>query len=68
MQFPLPQNFYDNYENREAAKVQDMTIAETMILGYDLKMLPHNTTQESIKRMNPAQQAVFNVYYDAIRE
>ncbi|MEZ5029468.1 MAG: hypothetical protein R2765_11875 [Ferruginibacter sp.] len=36
--FPLPANFYDNYNNRKAAAVQDMTIAKTMILDYDLKM------------------------------
>src|SRR3546814_8411634 len=26
--FPLPPNFYDDYQHREAARVQDMTIAQ----------------------------------------
>src|SRR5690554_4165352 len=37
-EFPLPNTFYDEYKNREAAKVQDMSISETMQMAYDLKM------------------------------
>jgi len=37
--FPLPHDFYDDYAGRDAAKVQDMTIAKTMQMGYDLKCL-----------------------------
>ncbi len=64
--FPLPENFYDDYDNRAAAKVQDMTIAKTMILGYDLKMLPADNKEPAITRMNAAQRARFNAYYQPI--
>ncbi|TKK65981.1 sulfatase [Ilyomonas limi] len=67
--FPLPGNFYDNYAGREAAKVQDMTIANTMIMGYDLKMFSTEKEENgdgNIKRMNPAQRAKFDAYYQPI--
>jgi arylsulfatase A-like enzyme len=64
--FPLPENFYDDYDNRAAAKVQDMTIAKTMILGYDLKMLPTNNKEPAVTRMNAAQRAKFDTYYQPI--
>ncbi len=66
--FPLPHNFYDNYEGREAAKVQDMTISKTMVMGYDLKMLDDQTKEGSVVRMNPAQRAKFDAYYKPIQE
>jgi arylsulfatase A-like enzyme len=67
--FPLPHNFYDNYAGRQAAAVQDMTIAKTMILGYDLKMFDSEADenkQGSISRMNTAQRAKFDAYYKPI--
>ncbi|MEJ7736867.1 MAG: sulfatase [Chitinophagaceae bacterium] len=67
--FPLPHNFYDNYAGREAAKVQDMTIAKTMVMGYDLKMFesPEAENKEgTIKRMNASQRAKFDAYYKPI--
>jgi arylsulfatase A-like enzyme len=69
VKFPLPENFYDSYSGREAARVQDMTIDKTMRLGYDLKMLSFSKTKEAaIERMNPAQRARFNAYYKPIEE
>ena len=67
--FPLPANFYDSYSEREAAKAQDMTIAKTMIMGYDLKVFESEDAankEGSIKRMNAAQRAKFDAYYHAI--
>lgn len=67
--FPLPTNFYDNYKNREAAKVQDMSIAKTMVMGYDLKVFESKTQEDresTIARMNPKQRATFDAYYDPI--
>ncbi len=64
--FPLPHNFYDDYKGREAAKVQDMTIEKTMIMGYDLKMFPDEIKDNNITRMNPAQRAKFDAYYNPI--
>lgn len=65
--FPMPKNFYDNYTNREAARVQDMTIDKTMMMGYDLKMLSYSKNGEgTVNRMNPAQRAKFDAYYNPI--
>ncbi|MBX2921462.1 MAG: sulfatase [Chitinophagaceae bacterium] len=36
--FPLPDDFFDNYDTRLAAKDQDMTIDKTMRLREDLKV------------------------------
>jgi arylsulfatase A-like enzyme len=69
IRFPLPQNFYDDYSGRKAAAVQDMTIAKTMILGYDLKMFDNEeeeNRQGSISRMNREQRSRFDSYYRPI--
>ncbi|MGV3585594.1 MAG: sulfatase [Adhaeribacter sp.] len=67
--FPVPSNFYDTYENREAARVQDMSVAKTMQMGYDLKMFPADKEIKdgNITRMNAAQRAKFNAYYQPIQ-
>lgn len=36
--YPLPDNFYDNYEGRLAAQKQEMSIIKDMDVVYDLKM------------------------------
>jgi arylsulfatase A-like enzyme len=67
--FPLPHDFYDTYDGRKAAKVQDMTISKTMIMGYDLKMFENELAENkeaTIKRMNRAQRAAFDAYYKPI--
>ncbi|WP_413999050.1 sulfatase [Flavobacterium sp. W1B] len=64
--FPLPHNFYDDYKNREAAKVQDMSIAKTMVMGYDLKVFKDETDtnkEGTISRMNAEQRKKFDDYY-----
>lgn len=69
VKFPLPHNFYDDYKTREAAKIQDMSIAKTMVMGYDLKMFGSEAQADregSVNRMNPAQRAKFNAYYEPI--
>lgn len=67
VQFPLPHNFYDNYANRKAAAMQDMTISKTMQLPYDLKMPENGVAPKSrTPRMNDAEKAKFNAYYDRI--
>lgn len=67
--FPLPATFYDDYSGRKAASVQDMTIANTLIMGYDLKMFgseEEENKEGSIRRMNPAQKAKFDAYYHPV--
>ena len=38
VEYPLPETFYDDYEGREAAGKQEMSIIKDMNLIYDLKM------------------------------
>ena len=64
--FPLPHNFYDDYKNREAARVQDMSIEKTMRMDYDLKMFDSTIGEYSILRMNSAQRARSDAYYAGI--
>jgi len=66
--FPLPANFYDSYETRAAAAVQDMTINKTMQLGYDLKMFDSKEEDKefSIKRMTSAQRQAYMAFYEEI--
>lgn len=69
--FPLPANFYDGYQGRNAAAVQDMTIDKTMLMGYDLKMFSSKEEadkQGSISRMTPTQRAAFDAYYGPIKQ
>lgn len=69
--FKLPPTFYDNYDTRKAAKVQDMTIDKTMRIDYDLKMFDNPKDiekQGTLKRLDSMQRAVFFGYYDHIRD
>ncbi|WP_290797954.1 sulfatase family protein [Flavihumibacter sp. UBA7668] len=69
--FPLPANFYDEYQGRRAAAVQDMTVDKTMIMGYDLKMFPSKEAADkdgNIRRMTPDQRAAFDAYYGPIKQ
>lgn len=64
--FLLPDNFYDTYEGRLAAKDQDMTVAKTMVNSFDLKVDVNYNEPGMYGRMTPAQKAVFKAYYDKI--
>lgn len=68
--YPLPENFYDDYEGREAAKTQEMSIDKDMDLIYDLKMdAPDKDSRlkalyhHYIDRMDSAQRARFDGFY-----
>ena len=68
--FSLPANFYDDYKGREAAQQQDMSISKTMLMGYDLKMFENEEAENkdgNRRRMNEAQRAKFDQYYQAIK-
>ena len=71
--FPLPDNFYDNYEGRLAAAVQEMSIDKDMDLIYDLKMLKEGKDsrlkalyESFVGRMNPAQRKAWDDFYNPI--
>lgn len=73
--YPLPPNFYDNYEGRTAAGLQEMTIANHMHLASDLKVdtssdpnraRPWQEKVSGTERMNAAQKAAWDREYDPI--
>ncbi len=76
--FPLPENFYDDYEGRQAAAEQEMSIIHDMDLVYDLKMADkeneiHTASpglekagRSMYNRLNPEQKARWDAYYDPI--
>ncbi len=64
--FPMPQNFYDDYKGRIAAMHQDMTISKTMLLGEDLKVHVDYEKNGFYKRLNENQLVVFKSYYDKL--
>ena len=73
--YPMPENFYDNYENREAAKTAEMRIADHMDLIYDLKMNRDDkdsylkpTYESFYNRMDSAQKAKWDAFYNPIIE
>lgn len=76
--YPLPENFYDKYEGRVAASLQEMSIIKDMDLVYDLKLADkeneiHTQTpwlEKSGRRlynqMTPEQKAAWDKHYDPI--
>lgn len=73
--FPLPENFFDDYEGREAAKTAEMRIYDHMDPIYDLKMNREdkNSNLKSLyekyyNRMDPEQKAAWDAFYDPIIE
>lgn len=75
--FPLPANFFDDYEGRIAAQQQEMSIFKDMDLVYDLKMADkeeeiHTPTglesygRSMYRRLNPDQKRAWDAYYDPI--
>ncbi|MCH5241369.1 MAG: sulfatase [Muribaculaceae bacterium] len=73
--YPMPENFYDNYEGREAAKTAEMRIADHMDVLYDLKMnRPDKYSdlkaryESYYNRMDSAQKAKWDAFYNPIIE
>ncbi|MDO5571793.1 MAG: sulfatase [Bacteroidales bacterium] len=75
--YPLPDNFYDNYQGRQAAAEQKMSIREDdMNLVYDLKMNDEdihtsnpgldNAGRHQYDKMNEAQRKAWDDYYNPI--
>ena len=76
--FPLPENFYDNYEGRLAAQKQEMSIDKDMDIVYDLKMADKEKEIAGGRyaqwgrgmydgsRMTPEQKAAWDAHYDPI--
>ncbi|HZG26190.1 MAG TPA: sulfatase/phosphatase domain-containing protein, partial [Chitinophagaceae bacterium] len=64
--FPLPPNFYDTYEGRDAAAHQDMTIDKTMILSSDLKVHLDYSRTPGYRRFSADQKKTFSDYYEKV--
>ena len=75
--FPIPENFYDAYEGREAAAKQHMSIIKDMDIVYDLKMADKGNTihtntgleaagRAMYSRLNPEQKAAWDKHYEPI--
>ena len=68
-EMPLPETFFDNYDSREAASLQEMSIAKDLQMGYDLKMFetPEDMRKDgNFKRMTDAQFQAYVDYYQPI--
>ena len=73
--YPMPDNFYDTYEGREAASKQEMSIVKDMDLVYDLKMADkENEIRSRLEKggramynaLSPEQKAAWDKHYDPI--
>ena len=71
--FPLPDNFWDDYEGREAAGSQEMSIVKDMDLIYDLKMLAEGKDSRLkgaydgiLRCMDEEQRAAWDKFYGPI--
>lgn len=67
--FPVPETFHDQYDGRQAAAKQKMSIDKDMDLVYDLKMLddkidtPLKNSYGEIKRMSSEQRKAWDAVY-----
>lgn len=73
--FPLPDNYFDNYEGRPAAAAQEMSIIRDMDPIYDLKMWrPDKQSrlkglyEDFVGRMDADQRAAWDRFYNPIIE
>ena len=81
---PVPENFFDDYQGRQAAEEAEMRIAE-MWLSMDLKMLPHQYEvedgkggsdnfdaerdyQRNYNRLTPEQKEVWDAHYGPVND
>ncbi|MEA4867470.1 MAG: sulfatase [Rikenellaceae bacterium] len=74
MTFPIPDNFYDNYEGRPAAAVQEMSIAgDELDYAFDLKLNSEDIRTRlklnldfAIKRLDHKQRKEWDRVYDSV--
>ncbi|RRD80142.1 DUF4976 domain-containing protein [Alloprevotella sp. OH1205_COT-284] len=71
--FPLPANFYDNYEGRQAAGATTMEVGKDLILDYDCKIYDPNRTRRinqgymnMIGRLDSKDRAVYDFFHDSL--
>ena len=71
--FPLPDNFYDDYEGRVAAQTQEMEVGKHMDIMYDTKMYRKDqnsrlkaTYENFIGRLDPEDRKTYDAFYEPI--
>ena len=64
VEFPMPANFYDTYNDRRAAFENDMTVDKTMTIGDDLKIGIDYSKPGMFGRMTPEEKQAYKAYYD----
>ncbi len=82
--YPIPDNFYDTYENRQAAAEQDQSV-DRMFMSQDMKLNPDRVIEtgsgggpegfdavknwkRNYERLTDKQQSTWDKYYDPISE
>ncbi len=68
--FSLPNTFYDSYEGREAAKIQEMSVSKDMLLDYDLKVFKSEKDwmgEPNFLRMDEQDRAAYRKYYSEVK-
>lgn len=70
--YPLPDNFFDNYEGRQAAAEQEMSIAKDYSWEYDLKVKSPDGTPAihsfgGYSRMNAMEKAIWDSVYNPVQ-
>ncbi|MGM9736929.1 MAG: sulfatase [Candidatus Cryptobacteroides sp.] len=78
VEFPYPDNLFDDYSGREAASTQEMSIADDMSWSYDLKVDQLKDLDKTewivrdwkraLDRMNPEQRKAWDAAYDSENE
>ncbi|WP_394337780.1 sulfatase family protein [Flavilitoribacter nigricans] len=75
VEFPVPDNYFDAYEGREAATYHEMGVFKDMDIVYDLKMLDKEgefktryraAYERMYGRMNDEQRAAWDAFYDPV--
>lgn len=73
--FKVPETFYDDYQGRLAAQTQEMNIAKDMDMAYDVKVYRpgdksrlSSTYHALVNRLDSADRARYNAFYDKITE
>ncbi|TAJ15658.1 DUF4976 domain-containing protein [Marinilabiliaceae bacterium JC017] len=73
--FPVPDNFFDDYEGRQAAAEQNMSVIKDMDLVYDLKMLDkegdiktkyRKAYEGMLNGLTPEQRAAWDKEYEPV--
>ena len=72
-EFTLPENFYDDYQGRQAAAAQEMEVVRDMDMTYDVHLMDANVKTRltdgylsMIGRLSSAERAVYDQFYDSL--